>query len=145
MRTKDFLGKLAHDRISKAIADAERTTSGEIRVFIQRGEIDDPVGAARKQFEKLGMTATRDRNAVLIFVAPRSQNFAVIGDTGIHQRVEADYLESLVAEMRAHFRAAHFTDAVLEAIAQTGALLSQQFPPRPGDDPNELPNEVEEG
>ncbi|MEO8440175.1 MAG: TPM domain-containing protein [Spartobacteria bacterium] len=144
MRTKDFVAKLEHERIVEAIAAAEKTTSGEIRVFVQRGEIADPVAAAREQFEKLGMTATGERNGVLIFVAPRSQKYAVIGDAGIHQRVEAEYWQGLVEGMRKHFRAAHFTDAVLEAIAQTGVLLSQHFPRRPGDR-NELPNTVEEG
>ena len=66
MRTKDFLQKLEHDRIGRAIADAEKKTSGEIRVFVQRGELDDPVSEARSQFEKLGMTATReDRKSVV--------------------------------------------------------------------------------
>ena len=91
MRTKEFLEKLEHDRISQAIAEVEKKTSGEIRVFVQRGELDDPIGAARQQFEKLGMTATRERNAVLIFVAPRSQKFAVIGDDGIHARCGDDF------------------------------------------------------
>ena len=62
MRTKDFIEKLEHERIVKAIAEAEAKTSGEIRVFIQRGEVDDAIVAARAQFEKLGMTATRHRN-----------------------------------------------------------------------------------
>ncbi len=86
MRTKEFLGKLAHERIVQAIAAAEATTSGEIRVFIQRGEIDDPVLVAREQFERLGMTQTRERNAILIFVAPRAQKFAVIGDRGVDEK-----------------------------------------------------------
>ncbi|MGH8163734.1 MAG: hypothetical protein ACREP1_05305, partial [Rhodanobacteraceae bacterium] len=61
MRTKDFVARLEHDRIVKAIAAAEKKTSGEIRVYIKRGEIGDAVAEAREQFEKLGMTATRER------------------------------------------------------------------------------------
>ena len=56
MRTKEFMARLEHERIVKAIAAAETKTSGEIRVFIQRGEIGDAVADAREQFEKLGMT-----------------------------------------------------------------------------------------
>ena len=144
MHTKEFVEKLEHQRIVNAIAAAEKKTSGEIRVYIQRGEIADPIPAARQQFEKLGMTATRERNAVLIFVAPRSQKFAVIGDTGIHERCGDEFWQWLVGAMQAHFKAENFTDAVVHAIKETGDLLAQHFPRRP-DDRDELPNAVEEG
>ena len=144
MRTKTFVEQLEHARIVEAIAAAERKTSGEIRVYIKRGEVDDAVQAAREQFEKLGMTATRERNGTLIFVAPRSQKFAVIGDEGIHERCGERFWQQLVEAMQQHFRAQNFTDAVVEAINQTGDLLAAEFPRQP-DDRNELPNAVEEG
>lgn len=143
MRTKDFIEKLDHPRIVKAIAEAEKKTSGEIRVFVQRGEIADPVAAARKRFEKMGMTKTRDRNGVLIFVAPRAQKFAVIGDDGVHAKCGEAFWQQLIEAMQAHFKAENFTDAVVHAVEQTGDLLASHFPRRP-DDRNELPNTVEE-
>ena len=143
MRTKEFLGKLEHDRIAKAIATAEATTSGEIRVFIQRGNVADAVSEARAQFERLGMTQTRERNAVLIFVAPRAQKFAVIGDRGVYEKCGEPFWEALTQAMRPHFQAQHFTDAIVHAVREAGSLLAQHFPRRP-DDRNELPNAVEE-
>src|SRR5262245_43912811 len=72
MRTREFLSKLEHDRILEAIREAESKTSGEIRVLIQRGKVkSDPLVAAERKFQRLGMHKTRERNAVLIFVAPR--------------------------------------------------------------------------
>lgn len=144
MRTKDFIGRLEHDRIVRAIATAERKTSGEIRVFIQRGEIDDPVAAARAKFQELKMTATRERNAVLIFVAPRSQKFAVIGDEGIHQRCGDEFWAQLVTAIGDHFKREDFTFAIVKAIEVAGARLAEHFPRAVGDR-NELPNAVEEG
>jgi uncharacterized membrane protein len=141
MRTKEFLHKLEDDRIVRAIAAAEATTSGEIRVFIQRGEVADPVVAAREQFERLGMTRTRERNGILIFVAPRAQKFAVIGDQGVHEKCGDLFWQTLTLAMRTHFQAQNFTDAVVHAIQETGQLLAQHFPRRP-DDRNELPNTV---
>ena len=143
MRTKEFLGKLEHDRIAKAIATAEATTSGEIRVFIQRGNVADAVSDARAQFERLGMTQTRERNAVLVFVAPRAQKFAVIGDRGVYEKCGEPFWEALTQAMRPHFQAQHFTDAIVHAVREAGSLLAQHFPRRP-DDRNELPNAVEE-
>lgn len=143
MRTKEFLGKLEHDRIAKAIATAEATTSGEIRVFIQRGNVADAVSDARDRFERLGMTQTRERNAVLVFVAPRAQKFAVIGDRGVYEKCGQPFWEALTQAMRPHFEAQHFTDAIVHAVREAGSLLTQHFPRRP-DDRNELPNAVEE-
>ncbi|MBA3960454.1 MAG: TPM domain-containing protein [Chthoniobacterales bacterium] len=144
MRTKEFLSRLDNDRIVRAIGAAEALTSGEIRVYLKRGEIDDTLKAAREQFEKLGMTATRERNGVLIFVAPRSQKFAVIGDEGIHQRCGESFWQQLVEGMQNFFKAENFTDAVVHAIQRTGELLAQEFPRQP-DDRDELPNAVETG
>ncbi len=144
MRTKEFLIKLDNDRVVRAIASAEGQTSGEIRVYVQRGPIDDPVSAAQAQFQKLGMTATRERNGVLIFVAPRSQKFAIVGDEAIHQRCGDAFWQQLVNAMQLHFKAANFTDALVHAIERTGELLAVQFPRQP-DDRDELPNAVEHG
>jgi len=143
MRTKEFLGKLDHDRVARAIATAEATTSGEIRVFIQRGNVADAVSDARAQFERLGMTQTRERNGVLVFVAPRSRKFAVIGDRGVYEKCGAPFWEALTQAMRPHFQAQNFTDAIVHAVREAGQLLGEHFPRRP-DDRNELPNAVEE-
>ena len=144
MRTKEFIEKLESERIVNAITAAELKTSGEIRVYVQHGEVDDPVPAAQARFAALGMTATRQRNGVLIFVAPRAQKFAVIGDEGIHQRCGDGFWQALVKAMQASFRGANFTDAVVHAIERIGELLAEQFPRLPGDI-DELPNAVEEG
>jgi hypothetical protein len=48
MRTKEFLNKLEHDRIVKAIREQEARSSGQIGVYLQRGELaGDPLEAAR--------------------------------------------------------------------------------------------------
>ena len=87
MRTRDFLSKVEHDQIVRAIREVESNTSGEIRVFIQRGKLNaDPLVAAQKKFHQLRMHSTRERNAVLIFVAPRAHKFAVVGDKAIHEK-----------------------------------------------------------
>src|SRR5947208_16570603 len=105
MQTKEFLSKLEHDRIVAAIREAESKTSGEIRVFVQRGKLDvDPLIAAQKKFHRLGMHKAPERNAILIFVAPRAHKFAVVGDKVIHQKYDEHYCERLVEGMRQHLR-----------------------------------------
>lgn len=145
MRTREFLGKLDHSRIVAAIKRAEAKTTGEIRVYVQRGPLaGDALPAAQKQFEKLRMTKTAARNGVLIFVAPRAQKFAVVGDEAVHQKCGETYWQTLVDKMRDHFREEDFTQALLEAITETGALLARHFPRTGEDNPNELPDEIVE-
>ena len=145
MRTDEFLGKLDSERIVHAIRAAEESTSGEIRVFVQRGILrGDALPAAQKQFGILGMQKTSERNGVLIFVVPRARKFAVIGDEGVHQKCGKEYWSALVDSMREHFKKEDFTKALLEAIEQTGELLARYFPKR-GGGPNELSDAVVEG
>src|SRR5438067_5878128 len=100
MRTKEFITRLDHDRIVQAIREAERNTSGEIRVYVQRGKLkQDGLAAAQKRFNRLGMHKTHARNAVLIFVAPRVHQFAVVGDEAIHERCGGQLWERVVAKM----------------------------------------------
>jgi uncharacterized membrane protein len=144
MRTKEFLSKLDHDRIVQAIRDAEAKTSGQIRVFIQRGKLDrDPLVAAQKKFQRLGMHKTAGRNAVLIFVAPRAHKFAVVGDQAIHEKCGEQLWQRLVDQMRGHFQNEKFSHALVEAIEETGKALTAHFPKRSIS--TELPDKVIEG
>jgi uncharacterized membrane protein len=145
MRTKEFLSKLEHDQIVQAIRDAESKTSGEIRVFVQRGKLDgDPLPAAHRRFHRLGMHKTPERNAVLIFVAPRAHKFAIVGDERIHQKCGEALWQRLVNQMRDHFRNEKFSEAIVDAIREIGGTLAAHFPRRstPADG---LPDEVIEG
>lgn len=145
MRTKEFLSRLDHDRVVAAIAAAEQTTSGEIRVFVQRGPLaGDALPFAEKKFQGLGMHKTAERNAILIFVAPRAQKFAVVGDEGVHAQCGAEFWQGLVDGMQQHFKREAFTDALVEGIENAGQLLARYFP-RQSDDRDELSNEVIEG
>jgi uncharacterized membrane protein len=145
MRTKDFLSQLDHERIVAAIRAAEAKSSGEIRVYVQRGELKgDPMIAAQKKFHPLAMGATKERNGILIFVLPRAQKFAVVGDEGVHKKCGPEFWQRLVESMREHFKREEFTDALVEAIETAGRLLAEHFPRQAGDR-NELSDQVVEG
>jgi uncharacterized membrane protein len=143
MRTKEFLGKLEHGRIVQAIREAESKTSAEIRVYIQRGKLKgDPLVAAQKKFQRLGMHKTSERNGVLIFIAPRAQKFAVVGDKAVHERCGHVLWRSVVTKMDEHFRNEKFSHALVEAIEEIGKALSAHFPKKPHRGSNELPDQV---
>jgi uncharacterized membrane protein len=142
MRTREFLSKLEHDRIIQAIREAESKTSGEIRVLIQRGKLkSDPLVAAQSKFHRLGMHKTRERNAVLIFVAPRVHKLAVVGDNAIHEKCGDEFWQRVVERMRRHFQNEKFSEALMEAVKEVGTVLASHFP-KTVTDTNELPDDV---
>ena len=135
--------RVDHGRIVAAIGEAERATSGQIRVLVARHSTRHPVAAAQRHFTRLGMEKTRHRNGVLVFVAPRSRNFAVIGDRAVHEKCGDLFWTELVAAMGAYFRKGEFTEGLVHGIERAGRLLAEHFPAEPGG-ANELPDAVEE-
>ncbi len=145
MRTPQFLHRLRHKEITQAIRKAEGKSSGQIRVFVQRGEVgDDPLLRAEKRFLQLGMHKTRERNAVLIWVAPRAHKFAIIGDIAVHEKCGSEFWHRLVATMQGHFRDEHFSRAIIYGINETGKRLATHFP-RTSETINELPDDIARG
>lgn len=137
------MNEIALDRakIQQAIAQAELQTSGEIRVVLYPRAVEDPVATAEAEFARLAMYRTRQRNAVLILVAPQSQAFAIFGDKGVHERCGANFWEEVARGMTGFFRRGEFTEGVTSAVARTGAVLARHFPRLP-DDENELSDDV---
>ena len=141
MKASKFLSQLRHDDIVAAIREAEQQTSGEIRVFVSRKPVADPVPVAQAYFLKMKMDRTRHRNGVLIFVAPPTRKFAVIGDAGVHSHCGDFFWRELTDEMAGHFRKSEFTTGLVHAIRKAGQLLAQHFPAAPGDR-NELSDNI---
>lgn len=136
-----FFFRLRQKDVVHAIQEAESRTSGEIRVFVSHHKVTDAQAAAREQFEKLGMTATRERNGVLIFVAPRSRVFAILGDEAIHAHCGDAFWKELATTMSNAFKQGHLTEGLVQTITRAGALLAEHFP-RGNDDRNELPDAI---
>jgi len=144
MRTRHLLQALEESRIAEAIRSAEARTSGEIRVFISSQKRKSPpvLDCAAAQFTKLEMAGTAGRNAILIYLSPETQEFAIIGDAGIHAKCDAGFWAGIAGAFEARMRAGDFTGAIVAAVSTAGEALSEHFPNRPGD-VNELPNSVE--
>jgi uncharacterized membrane protein len=142
MQTKVFINELDDRRIVDAIGRAEAQTSGEIRVYISEHEIPDALAEAKRQFAAMGMEKTALRNGVLIYIAPKSQTFAVVGDSGVHAKCGEDFWDATATQMRALLKEGKYTEALLAGIQNIGEVLKRHFP-RATDDRNELPNEIE--
>ena len=128
IETMEFFWRLDDERIVAAIRRAEQMTSGEIRVYVSESEVDDPVSAAQKQFEQMGMTATRQRNGVLIFIAPSRRKLAVLGDVGVQAKVAPDLWTRVVERMTADFRRGDRTAGLVAAVEILADALAPLFP-----------------
>jgi uncharacterized membrane protein len=144
VRTHDFLRELDEAAVVQAIQQAETRTSGEIRVFVTARpvEADEIIDRAASRFEKLRMSTTQERNGVLLYFAPRSQQFAIIGDKGVDEKFGADLWQEIASVMADKLRAGRITEAVVSGISMAGDLLARHFPRQAGDR-NELPNEID--
>ncbi len=136
-----FFNKEEEQKIITAIQEAERNTSGEIRVHLEKKLEQDVVTEARQTFAKLEMHKTQARNGVLIFIAPNHHQFAIIGDEGIHQIVGDDFWQSERDIMQHHFRQGAFAEGICEAVSQVGEKLKAHFPFQ-SDDENELTDDI---
>ena len=141
---KEFFTAIDQENIKLAITKAERETSGEIRVHIENGFSGDVLDRAAYIFTKLGMNKTARRNGVLIYLAIKNRQFAIIGDSGINKVVPGDFWDDIKTGMSNHFRDGRFTEGLIEAIAQCGQHLKKHFPHTKGD-VNELPDEISFG
>ena len=128
MTPKTFAKHLHHDSVVAAIRSAEHKTSGEIRVSISPKHIDNAVAAAQSEFLRLGMNRSPERNGVLIFVAPRSHKFAVIGDEAVHAKCGEQFWRQLADAMAGYFRKSEFTPGIIHGVQKAGELLAEHFP-----------------
>jgi uncharacterized membrane protein len=130
--------------ISKAIEEAEKQTSGEIRVHVDNKCSGDPVKEAISHFYRLEMFKTKDRNGILIYVAKEDRKLAIIGDKNINQKVPTDYWESTKNQLVESFKKEEYVIGLINAISDVGDKLKSYFPYNE-DDKNELENVLSQG
>ena len=90
------------------------------------------------------MTGTRERNAVLLFIAPRSQTFAIVGDSGLHDRCGDEFWSDIRDTLAPEFAAGDYNEAIIHGIHRVARRLAEHFPRR-DDDQNELDDSVVRG
>lgn len=130
-------------RIADAIRAAERGTSGEIRLYVEDYcQQDHPTERAQELFQLFGMYNTQNRNAVLIYLAEKSRQFALWGDAGIHEKVGNQFWEEEKKLLREYLQRDEAAEGVSKAILMVGDRLRQYFPNDEKTDINELPDEI---
>lgn len=144
MGSSQFISKVEQDLIVKAIEAAELNTSGEIRVHIESDCKLDPVSRAVTVFNKLKMNNTKERNGVLIYIAWKSKKFAIIGDTGINEKVSENFWDKEKEILLNNLKEGKAAQGIAAAIEMAGENLKEHFSYQ-SNDTNEQSNEISFG
>lgn len=142
--TNNFLTPADEEAIIAAIQQAEKNTSGEIRIHIENHSEKPPLERAQEVFHVLGMDATSQRNGVLFYVGVSDRSFAIIGDEGIDKAVEADFWDCTRDIVISNFKEGRFSDGLVAGILRAGDRLQAYFPFN-NEDKNELPDTISKG
>ena len=143
-KVEDFLTKAEEQEVIAAIGVAEKNTSGEIRVHIEKQTSVAAIDRAMEVFRTLNMENTQERNGVIIYVAVKSHQFAIYGDKGINEKVADDFWDCTKDLMAKHFQNGNFKQGLIEGILNAGEQLKKHFPYQDNDS-NELTNEISKG
>ena len=97
----------------------------------------NPLDRAKEIFAELEIYKTKDRNGVLLYIATKDHQLALLGDEGIYKKMGQVFWDNEVKLMLAEFKQHHFIDGVCKIIADIGQALKENFP-YASDDKNEL-------
>jgi uncharacterized membrane protein len=142
-KKREFFTDEEKQLIVEAVQNAERRTSGEIRVFVEhRCRYVNAIDRAIEIFENLQMHQTQLRNAVLVYVAIKDRQLAVFGDEGIHKKVGNEYWAAEVVKMIHAFNRENIAQGIAQCVKNIGEALCTHFPYDKDTDKNELPDDI---
>jgi uncharacterized membrane protein len=144
-RKPKFFTEEEQQLITGAIRKAERSTSGEVRVYVEsRCSYMDALDRAVELFAEMGMNATAERNGVLVYVAVKDHQIAVFGDEGIHQKVGQQFWNREVYKMINDFNRDNYAEGIAGCVEDIGEALQKHFP-YTDQDKNELSDDIQFG
>ncbi|HVU93761.1 MAG TPA: TPM domain-containing protein [Puia sp.] len=142
-KKKPLFNEAQQQLIVAAIQAAEKCTSGEVRVYVEsRCRYVDPLDRAAEVFAALKMHNTAARNGVLVYVALKDRQLAILGDQGIHQKVGQEFWNQQVRHILSHFNKSDYAGGIASIVTDIGHALETHFPFQRGTDTNELPDDI---
>ena len=141
-KKKQYFTPEQQQQIVAAIQRAEKNTSGEVRLFVEgKCTYVDPVDRAREIFFELKMDKTKDRNAVLLYIAIDDHQLALFADEEIYRRCGTEFWNAEVKQIIRAFTKDNYTQGICNCIEEIGDALKTNFPYE-SSDKNELPDDI---
>jgi putative membrane protein len=97
---------------------------------------------AERAFVQHAVAQTRERTGVLIMVSLLEHEIYVLADQPLYQRVPVARWSSVVDAAVSRLKTGDIVGGLCQSIQAGGVLLAEVCPGRPGDNPNELSNEL---
>lgn len=134
------------DKIKGEIQKVEQRTCGEIRLSLRekRGLFEKLYKChelAVRDFEKLGMTNTRDKTGILVFMIFGERYYDILADEGIYSKIPDSTWNNMETKLTDEFKSGGYLNGILHIIDRMGDVLSREFP-RTADDVNELSDDI---
>lgn len=137
----NFLTDQQMASLVEAIQTAEDHSTGEIRIHIDSNTEGNNAKIAFEVFRRLCKDQTVEKNAVLFHVNFEQKYLTIIGDEGIHAKVNQTFWDQMHDQITTQFSKGNFHDGLKNAVLETGLELKKHFPIK-GVNPNELSNEI---
>jgi uncharacterized membrane protein len=133
-------------QLQAEIANVEDVTSGEIRLSIREKrrfweKLYQPYELAVRDFEKLGITNTKYKTGILIFIIFDERYFNILADEGINSKIPDTVWNEMEEKLKIEFRNGNYFAGIMHIIDEMGGILKQEFP-KSSEDVNELPDEI---
>ena len=97
---------------------------------------------AERAFTQHAVSQTRERTGVLILVSLLEHQIYVLADQSIAQRVPSERWSSVIEAAISELTRGDIVSGLCQGIQACGTLLAEACPGRPGDNPDELSNEL---
>lgn len=97
---------------------------------------------AERAFAQQAVSQTRERTGVLIMLSMLERQIYVLPDRSLAGLVSVERWKQVVQAAVERLQGGDMADGLVRAIEACGAILAEVCPNRPGDNPNELPDDV---
>jgi len=146
---QNFLNQQEVAAVNNAVAEAEKKTSGEIKILVVKSSADflgksaDQRADARADYEffDLGLDHTRDNTGILIMISLAERRVVVRASSTIDQFYDQSTWQTVVDVALKGIRNDDSASGICNAVQMCGEILSNHFPRQP-DDVNEIPDEI---
>ena len=141
-----ILTKAELHQLSEQIGEIERKTAAEIRIVVRhRKHWSERKLTSRqlaeREFGSLGMSKTKLRTGILIFILLSERKFELLADRGITAVLPDEFWTAAAGKLSEHFSKSNFYHGIKTSIEEVGEILEEKLPPVSGTQ-EELPNDV---
>lgn len=130
--------------ILKSVMEAEKQTSVEFQVHIDKSCKGDVIEKASAVFNFIHLNKTKTKKWLLFYLSLEDQKYAIIGDKEMNEMIPENFWDLVENHMQNKINEGNLTACLSEGIKMAGDQI-RNFIPKQINDINELPDEISLG